>query len=656
MLVIFLLCDKNDSFLIVNRKRERVVKMWAKLKSVHGFFNGDLKSALQKAVRRHDQSLFMMVGFELFFSKPCSVNAGWKRLNVIVEEDIGKSGLVEEVESLKKMAQKARKNGDDKKVMEIWRQVMFILFSVKQHRSNAWLARIYSEWCKKRIDEEGKALLEHWLEGKYSCQSIIQEMWRLQENGQVKIQQAEDILHLAQVACDNLGKSFPYKGAEISVYDGLEVDNGEKGIEAWISWWKKNGPMYKLPDYVYDHHTSVGRKKGRGLDHFLSEGIWLASPVNEEATWMKECRTVALDLYYSSRVRTRDLLRYVCWKKRGNATSAVRGTKETEAPMKKMVKTTKKDEDDITKDNELIEKGLGWTGNLPDDCQWIMAQRPCGKKPPTFLVFSKGRPNNGFWVKYDGGSGSINTIPLEAEQQKKDLNLPFLSMYRYGEYLIAPSLLRMDEIDTSGVFNGFPMIQKGVGKNRLFQLNYKLADGNEGERKQILRQVLPLQLFARVHGYSDAQHNNYVVIYDNTSSGYKVYMVDHMTVIEKEALNGSLEALKGVLDGRKEKAEEEEEEKEVERRYRKKDVQESVMRVLYGRRPPPKAYWDQIMKVLKEWTEEESGAGEENNKRPSWAIYWQRIKDQAKFPGDAEKMDELQMYLGIAADQYTCAA
>jgi hypothetical protein len=28
----------------------------------------------------------------------------------------------------------------------------------------------------------------------------------------------------------------------------------------------------QIPDRVYDMHTSAGRKKGRGLEHFLNEG------------------------------------------------------------------------------------------------------------------------------------------------------------------------------------------------------------------------------------------------------------------------------------------------------------------------------------------------------------------------------------------------
>jgi hypothetical protein len=73
---------------------------------------GDLKCALQKAIRRYDQELYMLVGLEYLHSRPWSINTGWERLNVIANEDVRIFGLRKSVKRLHASAHPARKNGN----------------------------------------------------------------------------------------------------------------------------------------------------------------------------------------------------------------------------------------------------------------------------------------------------------------------------------------------------------------------------------------------------------------------------------------------------------------------------------------------------------------------------------------------------------------
>lgn len=40
----------------------------------------------------------------------------------------------------------------------------------------------------------------------------------------------------------------------------------------------QNGTLLEIPDYALDMHTGRGKRKGRGLKHFLEEGCKLANP------------------------------------------------------------------------------------------------------------------------------------------------------------------------------------------------------------------------------------------------------------------------------------------------------------------------------------------------------------------------------------------
>jgi hypothetical protein len=57
----------------------------------------------------------------------------------------------------------------------------------------------------------------------------------------------------------------------------LNFPHGEYRVQV-VDWLSKPVEKATIPDRAYDKHTFTGRKKGRGLEHFLNEG---AIVVNE---------------------------------------------------------------------------------------------------------------------------------------------------------------------------------------------------------------------------------------------------------------------------------------------------------------------------------------------------------------------------------------
>lgn len=47
-----------------------------------------------------------------------------------------------------------------------------------------------------------------------------------------------------------------------------------------IALYRREEGWYEIPDYVFDQHTAEGRRRGRGLDHFWSDGTVLADAVD----------------------------------------------------------------------------------------------------------------------------------------------------------------------------------------------------------------------------------------------------------------------------------------------------------------------------------------------------------------------------------------
>ena len=163
-------------------------------------------------------------------------------------------------------------------------------------------------------------------------------------------------------------------------------------------------------------------------------------------------------------------------------------------------------------------------------------------------------------------------LPMNVENLQHQAGLPFLSYWSLeNKWLVAQSLLSFDELTVES-FEGYdlPIVSKGAGKNRRFQVNYYLEDVGPGpEAGRFFESILPLQLFARLHGLTDAQHNNYVI----KRSG-KVYMVDHMNQLYDADIY-----LRGA----------------------ERDGPRVLLKLLYGSRPPPAKFVECIKDSLRKW-------------------------------------------------------
>jgi hypothetical protein len=534
--------------------------MWGQLRSCHGFRFGDLKSALQKAARRQVKELFMLVGFEFLYSKPCSINAGWKRLCIIVVEDYGSPELLSKVKGLYKRAIYAKSTKNWRVCMDLWKQALKCMFSYRQHRSNAWLARLYAAWCTP--PEHSNPAIED------TTWRILKEMWRLQSTREHKVREATDLLFLAQQAVST-----------VTSFSNDTIPEPETAsLDEWYTWWETNASTFELPDFVFDYHTSKGRRQGKGMNDFFANAIQLASPVDDAPHWMKNCEREALRLYHSSAQRTRDLFPYVKQQTGGSSKKRARDDNHMspsarKSPTKQLPVPSSTTLASIFPHVDSVETCI----------TLYLAQTPCGRKPPTYFAFDNlNDTEDGRFMKYAPGHPSV---PETAEQLKKTLGLPYVTYEWHGDWMVTRCLLKKDQIraDYMEGYN-FPVVQKGKSRNRKFQFNYALEDCETREQRMILlKRALPLQVLASVCGFTDAQHNNFVIADDG-----HVYMVDHMT--QRKNNGDKLQALM--------------------------DQPGQALRILYGNRPPPKCFQEDLWKAYCLW---ESEGGRTN-------MFWERLQ------------------------------
>ncbi len=62
---------------------------WTRVESIHGMAGDELRSALQKSIRRGLLENALLVGYELFQSGPEAERLLWERLQIISVEDVG---------------------------------------------------------------------------------------------------------------------------------------------------------------------------------------------------------------------------------------------------------------------------------------------------------------------------------------------------------------------------------------------------------------------------------------------------------------------------------------------------------------------------------------------------------------------------------------
>lgn len=88
--------------------------VWSRAISAHGYHVDELRSVLQKSIRRGMLEEAMLAGYELFASGPETAEMLWRRLEIIATEDVG-TGLIEApalIEALYRQSQRMPDHGD----------------------------------------------------------------------------------------------------------------------------------------------------------------------------------------------------------------------------------------------------------------------------------------------------------------------------------------------------------------------------------------------------------------------------------------------------------------------------------------------------------------------------------------------------------------
>lgn len=530
--------------------------MWGERRSVHGFRFGDLQSALQKAARRKVETLFMLVGFEFLYSDPCSLDAAWRRLCTIVAEDYGSQDLLETVRGFYKEAIQANSFKKRRLCMQLWQNAMSAMFSYPQHRSNVWLAHLYAVWCGP--DHPNPDMSS-------TVWSILRKMWNLHLTGGHVVREPTDLLFLAQKA---VSATVTYSCSNDVVPKPDTMSSHE-----WHGWWETHATSYKLPEYVFDDHTPKDQSQGKGFEDFLTNEIRIASPVQDAPQWMDDCEREALRMYHLFKESTSDLFQYV--EQQLPSLSVATGPRKRNRIPDFSAETVSVKASRSSRPEEFIAPSYATLRSLfpqirksvETDVSLCIAQIPRCRKPPTYFAFPNGDIYTGRFLKY---APDRPTVPKFAEWLKHTLGLPSLLFEWHGNWMVSKSLLRQEDLDASHVEGlAYPVVRKGKGINRRFQLNYALEDcRTKEERVSLFRRALPLQVVAAVCGFTDAQHNNFVVATDG-----HVYMVDHM----KQRPNNA-ERIRTLM---------------------KQSV--DPIQILYGNRPPPKRFQTDLWNAYREW-------------------------------------------------------
>ncbi len=128
---------------------------WVGVESVHGFALDEVRSALQKAIRRGQLDNAVLLATEMFLSGPAVEDLLWQRLEVISVEDIGfgRANAAVLIEALGRFRLRAAEGSDDRLVFAT-HAVRFLSLSMKDRTTYEM-----ATWARQAL-EHGEALPE----------------------------------------------------------------------------------------------------------------------------------------------------------------------------------------------------------------------------------------------------------------------------------------------------------------------------------------------------------------------------------------------------------------------------------------------------------------------------------------------------------------
>lgn len=370
------------------------LQMFLRLKSNYGRSMGTLYSAMQKAVRRSDDNTAVQVALEMHdrgYGK-----AAFGRLMIISVEDCFPSGA-KYLGSMQKDFKDWSKYSKDQQT-ELLVVYATHLANSTHDRAAAYSARVamYDVKSGKEPPTDERKL------GK-KCERILLSIRKSNETrcpgdmtperGFAEMEKLLDLSNTTNRVCfEKLKKEFVKEGSLTSrlyLYTIIGRMFHEFDDVARMSFSVDIPKLVKveLQDYVYDKHTLEGKKRKRGLEHFLKEGAAITNPspgIEKRAA----VKRLAEELY------TKDEEMY--------------GTKEANSRHER-----KRLRSGFMKLQEL---------NGSRVISMSQIQKPCGGKPITYYVETE---NGKFFLK---GPGSREAFEYQVKIDKDKLKYGLVAM------------------------------------------------------------------------------------------------------------------------------------------------------------------------------------------------------------------------------------
>lgn len=118
--------------------------MWSRTKSVHGYAIDELRSVLQKSIRRGMVEEAILAGYELHASGPETEEMMWRRLEIIATEDVG-IGIMNGPAVIEALYQQQRRMADGGDRWMYPAHAIRLLAEAKKDRTSMELA----SWAKE---------------------------------------------------------------------------------------------------------------------------------------------------------------------------------------------------------------------------------------------------------------------------------------------------------------------------------------------------------------------------------------------------------------------------------------------------------------------------------------------------------------------------
>lgn len=420
------------SISVIKEPTETNPKMWSSKHSIYGRTFGALRSAQQKYARRGMTEKLVQVSLEIAASQ-CP-RAAYDYMSTILVEDKFPEGA-NYIFNHKMVLKDFKKMTYERQIKEIT-QMAYILSKIPSDRHACCLARV-----AMKLAREGNEPNDPEEKMAYEAEKIILRIPKKNElptpndytveEGMNKLKELlfKNIIHnrdndaLFKGFKDNWVKSAK-STPRLYVYNlvGRNFHDHRRRTQI-INMEPPAMKMVDLDDFVYDKHTLEGKKRKRGLNHFLTEGAHIENPargIHDRSGTKRKAYKDALD------------------------SEAIYGTKGSKSSAeRKRLRSTFLELKSIKGKDIVSSKAC---------------QKPCGGKPRT--IIAKTVDNKDFFIKgpyrdttriefqsyIDTRKKEYGIIPMDIEIVKEGKLYYLVAPVKEGFVNMSPAKLYNDEI------------------------------------------------------------------------------------------------------------------------------------------------------------------------------------------------------------------